>query len=96
MEMRYNLFLVLLFINCQVAIAQNNRLETFNKIGWYSYTGTFKVSEKVGIHTEYQWRRNNLITSWQQSLLRTGLNYTLSYFIPIYKKNKSHSKSEKL
>ena len=26
----------------------------------------------------------------------TGLNYTLSYFIPIYKKNKSHSKSEKL
>lgn len=43
-----------------------------------SYTGTFKVSEKVGIHTEYQWRRNNLITSWQQSLLRTGLNYTLN------------------
>jgi hypothetical protein len=26
----------------------------------------------------------------------TGINYTLSYFIPIYKKNKSHSKSEKL
>lgn len=26
----------------------------------------------------------------------TGLNYTLSYFIPIYKKNKSHLKSEKL
>jgi hypothetical protein len=26
----------------------------------------------------------------------TGINYTLSYFIPIYKKNKSYSKSEKL
>jgi len=26
----------------------------------------------------------------------TGINYTLSYFIPIYKKKKSHSKSEKL
>ena len=76
--MKFKLFLVLLLINYQVSLAQNNRLETTNKIGWYSYTGTFKVSEKVGIHTEYQWRRNNLITSWQQSLLRLGLNYTVN------------------
>lgn len=76
--MKFKLFLVLLLINYQVSFAQNNRLETTNKIGWYSYTGTFKVSEKVGIHTEYQWRRNNLITSWQQSLLRLGLNYTVN------------------
>jgi hypothetical protein len=75
MEMKFKLFLVLLLMNLQVSLAQNNRLETTNKIGWYSYTGTFKVSEKVGIHTEYQWRRNNLIAFWQQSLLRTGLNY---------------------
>jgi len=73
--MRFKLFLVLLLINLQVSLAQNNRLETTNKIGWNRYTGTFKVSEKVGIHTEYQWRRNNLLTSWQQSLLRMGLNY---------------------
>ena len=73
--MKFKLFLVLLLMNLQVSLAQNNRLETTNKIGWYSYTGTFKVSEKVGIHTEYQWRRNNLIAFWQQSLLRTGLNY---------------------
>ncbi len=75
--MRFILFLVLLLINLQVSFAQNNRLETTNKIGWYSYTGTFKVSEKVGIHTEYQWRRNDLMTSWQQSLLKTGLNYNV-------------------
>ena len=76
--MKFKLFLVLLLIHYQVSLAQNNRLETTNKIGWYSYTGTFKVSEKVGIHTEYQWRRNNLIAFWQQSLLRTGLNYNVN------------------
>jgi hypothetical protein len=77
-DMRVKLFLIFLLINFQVSLAQNNRLETTNKIGWYNYTGTFKVSEKLGIHTEYQWRRNELITSWQQSLIRTGLNYNLN------------------
>ncbi len=76
--MKFKLFLVLLLMNLQVSLAQNNRLETTNKIGWYSYTGTLKVSEKVGIHTEYQWRRNNLIAFWQQSLLKTGLNYNVN------------------
>ena len=58
--------------------AQNNRLNTNNSIGWYNYFGTFKVSKKFGIHTEYQWRRNDLITTWQQSLLRVGINYQLN------------------
>ena len=55
--------------------AQNNRITTKNNIGWYNYFGTFKLSKKWGIHTEYQWRRNNYITNWQQSLLRVGINY---------------------
>jgi hypothetical protein len=55
--------------------AQNNRLNTSNSIGWYSYFGTYKLSSKFGIHTDYQWRRNNIITDWQQSLLRIGVNY---------------------
>lgn len=67
-----------LFIVSQISFAQNNRLNTNNDIGWYNYFGTFKVSEKFGIHTEYQWRRNNYITDWQQSLLRVGLNYNLN------------------
>lgn len=33
------------------------------------------MSSKIGVHTEYQWRRNNIVTDWQQSLLRVGLNY---------------------
>lgn len=39
--------------------------------------GTFKLSNKLGLHTEYQFRRANVITDWQQSLLRLGLNYTI-------------------
>ena len=58
--------------------AQNTRLKNYNTIGWYNYFGTFKVSEKFGIHTEYQFRRNDIITNWQQSLLRVGINYQLN------------------
>lgn len=73
------LFLTLiLLISLQFSFAQNNRINTHNNIGWYNYFGTFKVSEKVGIHTEYQWRRDQYITNWQQSLLRVGVNYNLN------------------
>ena len=72
------LFASILFLIFQPSFGQNNRLNTNNNIGWYNYFGTFKVSNKIGIHTEYQWRRNNFITDKQQSLLRVGVNYTLN------------------
>lgn len=59
------------------AAAQNNRLNTYENIGWYAYFGTFQFSKKLGLHTEYQWRRDNFITQWQQSLMRVGINYQL-------------------
>lgn len=71
-------FIAFLFIAIHNNYAQNNRLNTSNNIGWYNYFGTIKVSEKFGIHSEYQWRRNNIITNWQQSLLRVGLNFNLN------------------
>jgi len=61
----------------QQSYAQNNRLNTSNNIGWYNYFGTVKLTSKFGIHSEYQWRRNNFITDGQQSLLRIGVNYQL-------------------
>jgi len=54
------------------------RLSDHNQIGWYALNGTFKLDDKFSVHTEYQWRRNDLITTWQQSLLRVGLNYQLN------------------
>lgn len=58
--------------------SQNTRISDRNAIGWYNYFGTFKLNRKLGIHTEYQWRRDNTITDWQQSLLRVGLNYQVN------------------
>lgn len=58
--------------------SQNSRLNTKGTIGWYNYFGTFKLNEKFGLHTEYQFRRDNVITDWQQSLLRVGVNYNLN------------------
>ena len=52
-----------------------NRISNHNNIGSYAYNGTFKLDSKFSIHTEYQWRRNDYITTWQQSLLRLGINY---------------------
>ncbi|MCX6317295.1 MAG: DUF2490 domain-containing protein [Bacteroidetes bacterium] len=70
--------LVLSGFICNTISAQNNRINTNERIGWYNYFGTFKVSKKFSLHTEYQWRRADYITNWQQSLLRVGVNYQLN------------------
>lgn len=43
--------------------------------GWIMYTGNHKITERWGIHTEYQWRRADVFNDWQQSLLRLGVDY---------------------
>ena len=42
---------------------------------WVLYTGNHKISNKFGVHTEYQWRRADFFNDWQQSLARVGLEY---------------------
>ena len=75
------LFVLILTINVSGVYGQNNRLKTSNNIGWYNYFGTFKLSSKAGIHTEYQWRRSNFISDKQQGVLRVGINYNLTPLI---------------
>lgn len=60
-----------------LSFAQEQRLADNNTIGWLVYTGTFKIKQKLSIHTEYQWRRVNGLKDWQQGLLRTGINYAV-------------------
>lgn len=55
-----------------------NRLTDNNAIGWCAYNGTFTVSERFSLHTEYQWRRDDYVKNWQQGLLRVGVNYKLT------------------
>lgn len=79
MKLKFTLlFTAFLLSSTSTTFGQNNRLNTNNNIGWYSYVGTFKVAEKFGIHAEYVWRRDKIITDWQQSLLRVGVNYNLN------------------
>ncbi len=76
--MKIKIIIAFLLGYSQISFAQNSRLNTTSNIGWYNYFGTFKLSKKLGLHTEYQWRRDNVITNWQQSLLRVGINYNLN------------------
>lgn len=72
------LFVFLFFTGlCNNSFSQEQRLADNNVIGWFVYTGTFKVKPKLSIHTEYQWRRVNAVKDWQQSLFRAGINYAI-------------------
>jgi hypothetical protein len=42
---------------------------------WVMYFGNHRLSDRWGLHTEYQWRRADLFNDWQQSLLRLGVDY---------------------
>jgi hypothetical protein len=72
--MKKIIFTIAAAIASQVGWAQN-RLSDHNTIGWFSTIITPSVSKKVSLHAEYQWRRDNLVKDWQQSLLRFGINY---------------------
>ena len=76
LKSKFILFLFLAF--GAIGFSQNTRINENNQIGWYNFNATFKLNSKFGIHTEYQWRRNDYITTWQQGLLRVGVNYQVN------------------
>lgn len=45
---------------------------------WYMYFGTNQVTDKLSIHTEAQFRFYEVTSTFNQLLLRTGLNYHIS------------------
>lgn len=59
-------------------VGQNTRIKDENSSGWWASTGTLAFSKKWSLHVEYQWRREDVLRSWQQSLVRTGINYHLN------------------
>lgn len=75
MKVTLQTFVLLLLTVGTSNLHAQNRTKEDNAIGWYAFNATFKVAEKIGIHTEYQWRREDYITNWQQGLLRLGVNY---------------------
>lgn len=69
---------VFCLINSLFLFAQNTRIKNFNNIGWLANTATIKFDKKWSTHLEYQWRRDEFGLSWQQSLLRIGINYHIN------------------
>ncbi len=76
--MRWLIVLFLVVISSPSVLAQNTRINDYNSIGWWAYIGTWKLNSKWSVHTEYQWRREDIVKTWQQGLLRVGMNYQLS------------------
>lgn len=68
-----SLIAILLLASNGYVVAQT--VNQFNS--WWTYSGNHKLTEKIGLHTEYQFRRNNFIDEWQQSLMRVGVDYYL-------------------
>ena len=72
-------YIALLFcLTTLFCFSQNSRINDYNSIGWYAYTGTFKLDKKWSIHTEFQLRRDKLISDPQQNLYRGGLNFIVN------------------
>ena len=71
------LFIVVVATVISQQIFAQNRLSEHNTIGWLSTIITPEINKKASFHIEYIYRRDNLVTDWQQSLLRLGFNYKI-------------------
>jgi opacity protein-like surface antigen len=60
---------------CSPASAHAQRRTDVNANGWYTFNGDHRLSDSWGAHTEFQWRRHNIITDPQQLIMRLGANY---------------------
>tara|TARA_R110000868_G_scaffold84342_3_gene237830 strand:+ start:3916 stop:4587 length:672 start_codon:yes stop_codon:yes gene_type:complete len=67
--------IIFLITLCFITIctAQENGEDKWGS--WYMYFGTNKISDKLSIHTEAQFRYYETTSNFNQMLLRTGLNY---------------------
>ena len=72
---------LLLFVSATFLLPAQSvlpRLHTDNAHGWWNYFGDHPIGEsKWGAHLEVQWRRHDVVQSWQQLLIRPAVNYTL-------------------
>lgn len=68
---------ILIFIYTK-SFAQNDRVNDYNTIGWLQTINTVSLNKKWSLHLEYQFRRTDGLKHWQQSMVRTGVNFRLN------------------
>lgn len=76
--MKKLLLVTILFLMGMVSYSQNTRITDPNTIGWYAFTANIKLNDKWSFNSEFQWRRDVLITEPMQNLLRTDINYSVN------------------
>ncbi|MBK7869714.1 MAG: DUF2490 domain-containing protein [Saprospiraceae bacterium] len=65
---------IMLFLGIGFNVSAQKEIVTQSN-GWWMYFGNHRLSDNWGLHTEYQWRRHEFISTWQQSLMRVGVDY---------------------
>ncbi|WP_281987526.1 DUF2490 domain-containing protein [Aquimarina aggregata] len=73
MNSNKTLFGLIVLFTITMSNAQNTGEDEIG--AWYMYFGTNRVSEKLSIHSEAQFRFYEVGSTFNQLLLRTGLNY---------------------
>ncbi len=61
-----------------VPLAGAQTIQDTNAHAWFMYFGDHPISDKWGIHLEGQIRRADTVLTWQQLLLRIGVNFQLN------------------
>jgi hypothetical protein len=68
----------LLVIATLASLYAQTRLQTSNAHGWWNNFSDHPMrNTKWGLHLEGQWRRHDIVTKWQQLLIRPAVNYTI-------------------
>lgn len=68
--------IVVLFFFSLITLCSRSQKNIANQQhAWLVYFGNHRISDRWGLHTEYQWRRADDFQHWQQSLLRLGVDY---------------------
>jgi hypothetical protein len=75
--MKRTLFVLIIIPVLSVGQALGQKQIDTGAHAWAMYFGNHRISERWGIHTEYQWRRHDMFAKWQQSLMRVGVEYYL-------------------
>jgi len=75
MNRKVSILCALLLVTCIAPGFAQNRLSTHNTVVWLNQFHTINITQNISVLAEYQWRRTEGLKSWQQSLLRGGIQY---------------------
>jgi hypothetical protein len=72
------IIIILLLVIGLPTYSQNTRITDPNTIGWYAFSANIKLKKAWTLHSEFQWRRDELISEPMQNLFRAGIGYTVN------------------